>query len=249
MCTTLHNPFDHFHYSSTIHACSHTLHPVPVQLTGIWAINQIANKTHATHRTILIEQHTHYNYLFAFPRFATVPGYEHKAFIPFRGLVSNEKLPGEPKVVCGKVVDVKEGRVVVEKTVVGAEGEDAKAGEGKVGEKEREEIDFEYLVLATGTKLVPPGNVPTMGKMEGVRWFREHQAKVKRAKKVVLVGAGAVGVRAYFFSFFYFLVSATYPSCMSCRNGSRHQRLLSLQICNSDSLESAADESLPSETS
>lgn len=85
---------------------------------------------------------------------------------------------------------MKSDRVVLEKTI--AEGEE---GEGKEGEKE--EIEFDYLVLCSGTKLVPPGNVPTMGKPAGIQWFRDHQAKVKKAEKVVLVGAGAVGVRAY----------------------------------------------------
>lgn len=110
--------------------------------------------------------------------------------------------------MCAKVVDVKSDRVIVEETI--AEGEE---GEGKEGE--REEIEFEYLVLCSGTKLVPPANVPTMGKPAGIQWFRDHQAKVKNAEKVVLVGAGAVGVREYIFLLFIF----------SCRRNSTEARL------------------------
>lgn len=95
-----------------VHSFTFVSHHCP----GLWEINETSQKAHITHRVILIEPHTHYNYLFDFPRFASVSLDEHKVFIPWRGLVSDEKLPGSPSVLRGHVIYVKPDRVVVEKT-------------------------------------------------------------------------------------------------------------------------------------
>ncbi|GEM11249.1 amid-like NADH oxidoreductase [Rhodotorula toruloides] len=58
------------------------------------------------------------------------------------------------------------------------------------------EIPYEALILATGTKLSPPGTMPGLGtKQEGVRYLRGSQVRLREAKRVVIVGGGAVGVQ------------------------------------------------------
>lgn len=62
-------------------------------------------------------------------------------------------------------------------------------------ESKSNEVSYEALVLATGTALTPPGNVPGESKAESVEWFKAHQEEVKNAKRIAIIGGGAVGVR------------------------------------------------------
>ncbi|KAJ7140966.1 hypothetical protein C8R44DRAFT_931292 [Mycena epipterygia] len=48
-----------------------------------YIIDDLAPKVHKTHHVIMIEKNSHMQHLFAFPRMSVVPGFEHKAFIPF----------------------------------------------------------------------------------------------------------------------------------------------------------------------
>lgn len=43
----------------------------------------MANKLPPSHRVILIERNSHFNHLYAFPRFSVLPGHAHKAYVPF----------------------------------------------------------------------------------------------------------------------------------------------------------------------
>lgn len=60
------------------------------------------------------------------------------------------------------------------------------------------ELPYEALVMATGTQLSPPGTVPGETKAEGIAWFNNHQERVAKAERIVIVGGGAVGVRESF---------------------------------------------------
>lgn len=57
------------------------------------------------------------------------------------------------------------------------------------------EIPFDYVVVATGTRLTPPGSMVSDDKPSAVAYFQDYQAKVKNADSVVLVGGGAVGIQ------------------------------------------------------
>lgn len=50
-------------------------------------------------------------------------------------------------------------------------------------------------VLATGTKLIPPSTMPGSEKVDGVRYLLSHADQVVRSSKIVIIGAGAVGVQ------------------------------------------------------
>lgn len=53
---------------------------------GMHAASVLANKLPPSHRVILIERNSHFNHLYVFPRFSTLPGHEHKAFIPYTSI-------------------------------------------------------------------------------------------------------------------------------------------------------------------
>lgn len=60
------------------------------------------------------------------------------------------------------------------------------------------ELAYDYLVVTTGTRLPAPGTLATETKPEGIRYFQGLQTKVEKAKEIVIIGGGAVGVRKCF---------------------------------------------------
>ncbi|KDQ58130.1 hypothetical protein JAAARDRAFT_129299 [Jaapia argillacea MUCL 33604] len=149
---------------------------------GLKAVELLSHAFSSTHQTILLEKNTHFQHLFAFPRYAILPNHEHMAFVPYDNAFHSSP-PGSVVHVRGKVTEVLPDNTIKYTGVVGE------------GQAKEELIPFEYLVLATGTKLPPPGTLHTEDKVSGIEYFREHQRRVKDAKKIVVVGGGAVGVQ------------------------------------------------------
>ncbi|KZV64519.1 FAD/NAD-P-binding domain-containing protein [Peniophora sp. CONT] len=143
--------------------------------TGTKAVSALAEKMGSGYKVLLVEKQSHFNHLFGFPRVAVVPGFEHMAFVPYTKAFS--ALPegsAEVQVVQARATEVQPDKVVVDRG---------------------EAVPYEYLVMATGTKLAPPGTLHTEGKVDGIAYFQEHQRQIKRAKNIVIVGGGAVGVQ------------------------------------------------------
>ncbi|WOO85719.1 Fe-regulated protein 8 [Vanrija pseudolonga] len=153
---------------------------VGASYVGINAAQQLAAVLPATYRVVLVEPHSHFHHLFAFPRFAIVPTHEHKAFVPFTGVFNQDTIPNKDqhKVVQARVVALEPGRAVLDREWEGSR-----------------EIPFDYVVVATGTRLTPPGSMVSDDKPSAVTYFQDYQAKVKNANSVVLVGGGAVGIQ------------------------------------------------------
>lgn len=103
-----------------------------------------------------------------------VEGHEHKAFIPYDGVV---KAIGPEKLrwVQDRVTRVEKGSVKL-------------AG--------GEEIDYDFLVVATGSGATSglPSRVNADEKNEAVEEVREVQRRVKESRRLVVVGGGAAGV-------------------------------------------------------
>ena len=58
---------------------------------------------------------------------------------------------------------------------------------------------FEYLILATGTRLQEPGTLKHEDKLNGIQFFQEYQNKIKAAQRITILGAGKhtlVGISA-----------------------------------------------------
>ena len=112
------------------------------------------------------------------PRFAVVPGHEQKAFIPYSGVFENATGGSNHAVVQARVTDVQTDTVAIDRQFEG-----------------KSLIPFEYLVIATGTRLTQPSGMPSDDKTECVNYLRSHQTQAQKAKSIVLVGGGAVGVQ------------------------------------------------------
>ncbi|RWA04407.1 hypothetical protein EKO27_g10698, partial [Xylaria grammica] len=145
---------------------------------GVATTQGLANILPSTHRVLLIEPHSHFHHLFAFPRFAIAPTYEHKAFIPYSGTFAAAPNPDRHHVVRARVSALHRDHVVLDREWQGAR-----------------EIPYEYLVVATGTKLRAPGTMTDDDKPLSVKYLQDYQQRLKNAKSVAIVGGGAVGVQ------------------------------------------------------
>lgn len=56
-------------------------------------------------------------------------------------------------------------------------------------------LSFDFLVVATGTRLAAPGTMPDDDKPPSVSYLQAYQAGIKQARSIVVIGGGAVGVQ------------------------------------------------------
>ncbi|PTD06946.1 Apoptosis-inducing factor B [Fusarium culmorum] len=145
---------------------------------GLAAVKELAALLPVTHRVLLIEPHSHFHHLFAFPRFAIVPEYEHKAFIPYNGFFSTLPNSANHAIVNARVVSLQKNQITLDRPWQGST-----------------EIPFDYAVVATGTRLQAPSNMQHDDKKTSVDYFKTYQQGIKNAKSIVIVGGGAVGVQ------------------------------------------------------
>lgn len=144
-------------------------------------------------RVVLIEKNSHFNHLFAFPRFASTAKVDtKKAFIPYMpGTFANT--PGGAAagntVVQARATGLTRTSVELDRAV------SLTSGDGNGATTLVRSIPYEYLVLVTGTKMVPPSAVPSTEKREGVSYLQQHAAQVEKASRIAIIGGGAVGVQ------------------------------------------------------
>ncbi|KAF7357937.1 FAD/NAD(P)-binding domain-containing protein [Mycena venus] len=94
---------------------------------------------------------------------SAVPGFEHKAFVPFTNAY-HEAPPHSTSVVQGIATTILPDKVIL------ASGE---------------EIPYEYLIMATGTGKLP---LELTTKVQSVHSFNQLQDRMKQAKDIVIVG-------------------------------------------------------------
>ncbi|KAE8151567.1 hypothetical protein BDV25DRAFT_152456 [Aspergillus avenaceus] len=146
---------------------------------GKTTAQELAQVVPSTHRVLLVEPHSHFHHLFTFPRFAIVPGQEHKAFIPYTGIFpSLPDTPSRHSVIQARALSVQPQHVRLDREWQGSN-----------------HVPFDYLVVATGTRLAQPAGMKHDDKLSSVTYLQNHQNDVKRAKSILIVGGGAVGVQ------------------------------------------------------
>ncbi|EJT99770.1 FAD/NADP-binding domain-containing protein [Dacryopinax primogenitus] len=162
------------------------------------AVEFIAAAMHNTHKVVLVEKNSHFQHLFAFPRFAILPGHEHMAFIPYKAEAFLN--PGMPPGVDQGVLKGYTGPTpsdaveILQATVTEVLPDKVLLEPGK-GSPAPTELPYEYLVIATGTRLPSPGTLHIEGKAAGIAYFQEYQEQTKNANNIAIIGAGAIGVQ------------------------------------------------------
>ena len=140
--------------------------------TGVQLTTKLSESLPTGYRVVMIEKNSHFNYSFNFPRYSVLLGHEKNAFIPYDGIAR-----GAPKGVFHRVHDT---AVQITKDQVHL------ASGGK--------IDYAYLAIATGSWQPVPAKVTSADRTEACAELRGVQDKIKLAKKIAIVGGGAVGV-------------------------------------------------------
>lgn len=126
----------------------------------------------------MIEKNEALHWVFAFPRFSVLEGYEEGAFVPYEsGWWEKAKELGVGEKMRGTVVNVRDEEVILQ----GSDG--------------REQVlRWDYLVVATGCEQTEPARLRSQDSQEACGELRRLQGNIKLATRVAVVGGGAVGV-------------------------------------------------------
>ncbi|KAE8419864.1 hypothetical protein BDV36DRAFT_250527 [Aspergillus pseudocaelatus] len=151
---------------------------VGASFAGYHAAKCLAISLPTGYQVVVIEKNTHFQLTWVLPRFSVVNGHEHKAFIPYG-----------PYFGCVPEGSYQWIRDSVERIVPGENGRT-----GKVELASGEDMEFDYLVLATGASGALPSRVPAGTKQEGIDQLLAEQEKLRVATNVVIVGGGAAGI-------------------------------------------------------
>ncbi|EPQ27627.1 uncharacterized protein PFL1_04765 [Pseudozyma flocculosa PF-1] len=184
----------------------------------------LAKALPATHRVVLIESNSHFHHLFTLPRFSVLHrGGEEKAFVPYDHIFSDPSIPpGAGTVVHARALSILPssgggevgGTIRLDRPLPNAA---RPAGREDDGEGETNLVAYDYLALATGTQLQRPwslstaasssstdaiegegnrtGEVQDTTKAQAIQILQSYQDKVRDARRIVIVGGGAVGVQ------------------------------------------------------
>ena len=112
------------------------------------------------------------------PRFAISSGHEHKAFIPLSSVFAGTPDPARHQVARARAVALHPHSLTLDREWQGSKT-----------------IPFDFLVVATGTRLAAPGTMPDDDKPPSVRYLQAYQAGIRNAQSILVIGGGAVGVQ------------------------------------------------------
>ncbi|KAJ5112072.1 hypothetical protein N7532_000117 [Penicillium argentinense] len=150
---------------------------VGASFAGYNAARHLVNCIPSGYRVVIIEKNSHFQLTWVLPRFCVVDGHDAKAFIPYGSYLRAPK----------------DSYIWLQDTVEEiAPGEDGRGG--KVRVTSGEVIDYEYLVLATGSSAGLPSRVDQQDKCSGMEALLQHRKKIESASDIVVIGGGPAGV-------------------------------------------------------
>ncbi|KAF3039161.1 hypothetical protein E8E12_004571 [Didymella heteroderae] len=146
---------------------------------GLNLAESLAKQVGDKSRVLLIEKNSHFQHLFAFPRYALTTKVDtHKAFIPYQ----KSRLGLEGAIIQAKALELSKDTITLDREV-------------ELDGVTTRQIPYVALAITTGTKLSPPSTLPGSEKLDGTAYLRKHAAQVEASKKLVIIGGGAVGVQ------------------------------------------------------
>ncbi|KAH9847730.1 FAD/NAD-P-binding domain-containing protein [Lenzites betulinus] len=177
---------------------------------GARAAQLLANDLPQGWRVVLVDRNSHMNHLYVLPRYAVLPGHEHKAFIPYDNVFQLPTPYDAPKsdeppldlsrhvMLHASVTELKPHAITLDRSFP----------EHGISDNT---LRFEYLVYALGSHLPSPINlwgtvaddvekdgvvdVVRGTKEGGMAWLKKFQKRVERASSVLVVGGGALGIQ------------------------------------------------------
>lgn len=146
---------------------------------GLNVAETLAKASSDKFRVLLIEKNSHFQHLFAFPRYALTTKVDtHKAFIPYQ----KSRLGQQGSIIQAKALSLSKDAITLDREV-------------ELDGQKTSTIPFAALAITTGTKLSPPSTLPGSEKLDGTAYLRKHAAQVEASSKIVIIGGGAVGVQ------------------------------------------------------
>ncbi|ORZ36835.1 hypothetical protein BCR44DRAFT_49605 [Catenaria anguillulae PL171] len=126
----------------------------------------------APYRIVLIEQHSHMHYCYAFPRAAVHGGFERELFAPYSNMFGGDEARGI--VIQATAKQMTPTHIITDKG---------------------ESIPYEYVIIATGTTGPEPTTLMShTTKTAAIDTLKKYQARIAAARDVVVVGGGAAGL-------------------------------------------------------
>ena len=151
---------------------------VGASFAGYHTARCLANSLPSGWRVVVIEKNSHFQLTWVLPRFSVVEGHDHKAFIPYSPYVDG------PEGSYGWIHDA------VKSIVPRGEGQKG----GRVELASGNSVNYEYLVMATGSSGELPSRVGTESRKDGMNALREQRERFNAANDIVVIGGGPAGV-------------------------------------------------------
>lgn len=151
---------------------------IGASFAGLQVAQRLTETLPTGYRVVLVEKNECLNWVFAFPRFSVVGGYEEGAFVPYGKIQKNA------------AAGIFEHRRA---TVVNVEIDDG--GWTKVLLETGESLQAACVVIATGCTQKVPARLLSTGKDAACAELRVIQGTIKGAGRIAVVGGGAVGVQ------------------------------------------------------
>jgi apoptosis-inducing factor 2 len=158
----------------TYESLAHTQNVVVVggSFAGLSLAKRLCETLPTGYKVILIERNSHFNFSWVFPRFSVIPGYEEQAFIPYDGVARNA-----PAGIWSHIHD----------SVVQITPTEVHLASG-------EKIIYAFLAIATGSSQPAPAKTVSTDSQEAGAELRTFQQAIQDAKRIAVVGGGAVGI-------------------------------------------------------
>lgn len=153
---------------------------IGASFAGYHAAYCLAHSVPTGYRVTVVEKNSHFQLTWVLPRFCAVPGHEHKAFIPYGPYLA--RAPDSYRWVTDEV------------TAISPLEKDTGTGRGTVQLRSGESIDYDYLVLATGSSAKLPSRVGAESKPDGMEAMQNEQQHLKDNHDIVVVGGGPAGI-------------------------------------------------------
>lgn len=150
---------------------------IGASFAGYHAAYCLAHSVPTGYRVTIIEKNSHFQLTWVLPRFCAVPGHEHKVFIPY-GPYLAQAPEGSYRWCRDEVTEITP----------------EKDGKGRVQLRSGEAIDYDYLVLATGSSAKLPSRVGAEGKTDGMEAMQSEQQRFQDGQDVVVIGGGPAGI-------------------------------------------------------
>lgn len=188
-------------------------------ISGTRAAQLLAKGLPKGWRVVVVDRNSHMNHVYVFPRYAVVPGHEHKAFIPYGPMFQRPDARPDVSAVFlhAQVTSLSPRSLTLSRAFP----------EHGVLEPEKT-LNFDYAVYALGSHLPAPIDVwgstedvdvktiaestpesnadlspsalplalETKGtKAAGIEWLKRYRSRIESASSILIVGGGALGVR------------------------------------------------------